>query len=173
MKINFLLAATFIFLITIAQPVAARNEPVRTATSAGSAPVVEISGKIEVSAAASSSGTKFSEPVSSGDSDLPGQERPRKAKAQESGNEPKNEKQGVKEVATAKRQEKPEKVSEEKENGVSAARNSAARPQSAARPGRGAASSVVKAAGNATKGVKVVKPVKVGVGLGPIKVGKN
>ncbi|ALI97966.1 hypothetical protein DC20_01985 [Rufibacter tibetensis] len=90
------------------------------------------------------------------------QDKPRKAKDKKGSDQSDKEKNEIKEVATAKRQDKPEKVS------------SAGRPQSAARPGRGAASSAVKAAGNVTKAVKATKPIKVGgVGVGRIKVGKN
>lgn len=86
--------------------------------------------------------------------------------------------QAIKEVATAKRQNKPEKVDAASEVRADATVRS---PKSAARPGRGAARGVVqgttKATGNA-KGnvVKTAKPVKVGVGAGAgarIKVGKN
>ncbi|GGK67206.1 hypothetical protein ACD591_03080 [Rufibacter glacialis] len=104
--------------------------------------------------------------------DLPfGQEKPRKTGKTKERDTQKN--QEVKEVATARRQGKPEKVASEgaKELG---SRGSAGRPQSAARPGRGAAAGAIKAAGNATKAVKAGKPVKVGgVGVGRIKVGKN
>ncbi|AKQ46109.1 hypothetical protein TH63_11475 [Rufibacter radiotolerans] len=78
--------------------------------------------------------------------------------------------QTIKEVATAKRQSKPEKVSGDVDLSL---KGSAARPQRAARPVKGGATGAVKAAGNAAK---AVRPVKVGgaVGVGKIiKVGKN
>ncbi|WP_192821500.1 hypothetical protein [Rufibacter sp. LB8] len=82
--------------------------------------------------------------------------------------------QDVKEVATAKRQTKPEKVD-------ATADGAAKAPKSAARPGRGAARGVVKGAANTVtkttgKPAKAVKPVKVGGGVGAgakVKVGKN
>ncbi|GAA4315975.1 hypothetical protein [Nibribacter koreensis] len=83
--------------------------------------------------------------------------------------------QEVKEVASAKRQQKPEKVEAGTEVDVEVKA-----PKSAARPGRGAARAVQGSTNAATKAVgnaaKAVKPVKVGgkVGAGAvIKVGKN
>ncbi|MGV3539983.1 MAG: hypothetical protein ACO1OQ_09240 [Rufibacter sp.] len=86
--------------------------------------------------------------------------------------------QEVKEVASAKRQSKPEKVDASTDVDGS---TTVKAPKSAARPGRGAArgavqgttNTVTKTVGNATK---AVKPVKVGGGVGvgaKIKVGGN
>ncbi|WP_066834518.1 hypothetical protein [Rufibacter ruber] len=83
--------------------------------------------------------------------------------------------QEVKEVASARRQRKPEKVDASGEVPVEAA---AKVPRSAARPGRGAArgavqganTTVTKTTGGAVKAVKAAKPLKVGVG---VKAGKN
>ncbi|QHL87118.1 hypothetical protein GU926_06615 [Nibribacter ruber] len=98
-----------------------------------------------------------------------------KATAQQAKEDSKEKGQDVKEVASAKRQEKPEKV----EAGAKAEVEVKA-PRSAARPGRGAARAVQGSAAGATKAVgnaaKAAKPVKVGgkVGVGSvIKVGKN
>jgi hypothetical protein len=95
-----------------------------------------------------------------------GQGRKVSSTARETQEEGQDKGQTIKEVATAKRQSKPEKVD-------LPGKGSAARPQSAARPVRGAAIGAVKAANGAAK---AVRPVKVGgaVGVGKIiKVGKN
>ncbi|AMM50089.1 hypothetical protein TH61_01340 [Rufibacter sp. DG15C] len=98
-----------------------------------------------------------------------------KAAAQEATEGTKEKGQEVKEVASAKRQQKPEKVEAGAEVDVEVKA-----PKSAARPGRGAAKAVQGTTTAATKTVgnaaKAVKPVKVGgkVGVGSIiKVGKN
>ncbi len=167
MKLSFLIAAAALCTGTaFAQPTVAGNEPagkpVATAIAKSEGTTVEtldMAPVVEASAALESS-------------TLLQQEKPRKADKQKAKDQPKEE-QKVKEVATAKRQGKPEKVSGDTDELVS--RGSAARPQSAARPGRGVnAGNTVKAVGNAAKAAKSAKPVKVGgLGVGRIKVGKN
>ncbi|RNI29413.1 hypothetical protein EFA69_07575 [Rufibacter immobilis] len=89
------------------------------------------------------------------------QVRPQRASRQAARQTVKPQRQEVKKVAPAKRQVKPQKIF------------GAGRPQSAARPGRGAGRSSIKLPANAGKGNKAARPVKVGGGLRPFKVGKH
>ncbi|WP_207435851.1 hypothetical protein [Sabulibacter ruber] len=179
MKLNTFLAALFFSVaITSVQPLSAKvlakeviNEPLVKATTgidAGSAAAAASPAASQ--ATTETAGLNPAEVVSS---EALGQEKPKKAQKQKGKpDQQETTSQKVKEVATAKRQEKPEKVSGNAEvNAVETARSSAGRPRSAARPGRGAVGNAVKSAGNVTKAAKAVKPVKVGVGR--LKVGKN
>ncbi|WP_210486995.1 hypothetical protein [Rufibacter aurantiacus] len=167
MKLSFLIAAAALCTGTaFAQPTVVGNEP------AGK-PDATAMAKAEVtSAEALDIAPAVDAPAAPENSMLLQQEKPRKADKKKGKDQPQEEQQ-VKEVATAKRQGKPEKVSGDVDELVS--RGSAARPQSAARPGRGVnAGNTVKAVGNAAKAAKSAKPVKVGgLGVGRIKVGKN
>ncbi|WP_125077610.1 hypothetical protein [Rufibacter latericius] len=166
MKINFLLAlATLCTASIFALPVVAQdlNTGVTSEFIQKEAPVAAATVKTDLAANLVSE-EALSQPMPSETGDFQGQDKPRQTR--------KGDKQEVKEVATAKRQQKPRKVSEDA--GQVTRGGFAGRPQSAARPGRGAAGSAAKVTGKVTKTVKAAKPVKVGgVGVGRIKVGKN